>query len=219
MIHLVIPGNPLAKARARTFQRGCKIITWDPQWQTKESVKNELEAQIRQKIGGAVPLPYFTKNRAVEVHFCFFMPYPKDLNRWIESYHKKTPDASNCVKFYEDALNGIAFADDSQIVSLLAHKIYSENPRTEIMIMEIKDDIIDPDINKILLNFSKEDVQKLHALTSVLHQKTANFNFNDDPQAWAQTTSSLIKEIADKFAQKLAKIKRIGNSRNREAGD
>lgn len=48
-----------------------------------------------------------------------------------------TPDVSNYVKLVEDALNGIVYKDDSQIVELIARKYYSDDPRTEIIISEV----------------------------------------------------------------------------------
>jgi Holliday junction resolvase RusA-like endonuclease len=46
-------------------------------------------------------------------------------------------DTSNYVKGIEDALNGIIYKDDSQIVDLYAAKYYSDNPRVEISVKEI----------------------------------------------------------------------------------
>ena len=50
----------------------------------------------------------------------------------------KKPDIDNLIKFVLDALQGqnAYFVDDSQVVRILAEKIYSDNPRTEIMIVE-----------------------------------------------------------------------------------
>lgn len=47
---------------------------------------------------------------------------------------KKKPDCDNIAKICLDALNGIAFPDDSQIVLLLVVKHYSENPRVEVLL-------------------------------------------------------------------------------------
>jgi len=44
------------------------------------------------------------------------------------------PDLSNYVKFLEDALNGVVWMDDAQIVKLVALKDYSDNPRVELTI-------------------------------------------------------------------------------------
>jgi len=47
------------------------------------------------------------------------------------------PDADNYLKSCLDALNGIAFRDDSQAVSIHVHKFYSHTPRTEIEVEEL----------------------------------------------------------------------------------
>lgn len=42
------------------------------------------------------------------------------------------PDTDNYIKSTLDGLNGILWEDDNQIVDLVAHKYYSDNPRVEI---------------------------------------------------------------------------------------
>ena len=49
----------------------------------------------------------------------------------------KRPDWDNVGKIVTDALNGVAYDDDSQIVSASVEKYYSEEPRTEIKIERI----------------------------------------------------------------------------------
>lgn len=46
----------------------------------------------------------------------------------------KTPDCDNIAKVCLDALNEIAYPDDSQVVALLVLKYYDENPRVEIVL-------------------------------------------------------------------------------------
>jgi Holliday junction resolvase RusA-like endonuclease len=48
----------------------------------------------------------------------------------------KKPDLDNIAKICLDALNKLAFDDDSQIVALRVEKHYSEEPRVEIEITE-----------------------------------------------------------------------------------
>ena len=50
----------------------------------------------------------------------------------------KKPDLSNIVKGIEDALNGLAYKDDSSIVFLSVAKCYSEVPRVEVILREIE---------------------------------------------------------------------------------
>lgn len=54
----------------------------------------------------------------------FYLPRPKSLPKRVV-YPVKKPDVTNLVKGTEDALKGIAFADDSQIVSLRVAKHYA----------------------------------------------------------------------------------------------
>lgn len=50
----------------------------------------------------------------------------------------KTPDADNCAKIVLDSLNSIAYRDDSQIVSLIVVKRWTEeNERIEFRLDEI----------------------------------------------------------------------------------
>jgi len=51
--------------------------------------------------------------------------------------HTKKPDGDNVVKSIADALNGIAYDDDSAVVDLTISKDYSEKPRVEVEIEEI----------------------------------------------------------------------------------
>jgi Holliday junction resolvase RusA-like endonuclease len=54
-----------------------------------------------------------------------------------EIRHTKKIDADNLAKACLDALNGLAYYDDSQICSLSVSKWYSDTPRVEIMIREV----------------------------------------------------------------------------------
>ena len=47
------------------------------------------------------------------------------------------PDLDNVVKLILDAINGIVFADDKQVVSISASKAYSDTPRTTVQTTEI----------------------------------------------------------------------------------
>ena len=46
------------------------------------------------------------------------------------------PDIDNSVKSIFDALNGVAYHDDSQIVDLSVRKCYGETPKVEVVIDE-----------------------------------------------------------------------------------
>lgn len=49
----------------------------------------------------------------------------------------KKPDFDNVGKVIADALNGIAYYDDAQIVEAVVSKRYSDRPRVEVQIMQL----------------------------------------------------------------------------------
>ena len=68
---------------------------------------------------------------SLSLHFCLKIPKSWSLekkNRALsgEIHHINKPDASNLVKIFEDALNKIAYIDDSQIDCLNVKKSYGE---------------------------------------------------------------------------------------------
>ena len=51
------------------------------------------------------------------------------------AFHVTKPDLDNCLKLVLDALNGVFFLDDRQIMHINAYKLYGDTPCTEIAIM------------------------------------------------------------------------------------
>ena len=49
----------------------------------------------------------------------------------------KKPDTDNIAKAILDALNGLAYYDDAQVVNLEVQKRYSNEPRAEVFINDI----------------------------------------------------------------------------------
>ena len=47
------------------------------------------------------------------------------------------PDTDNYIKSTLDGLNGLLWEDDNQIVDLIAHKYYSDNPRVEVEVNKV----------------------------------------------------------------------------------
>lgn len=55
-----------------------------------------------------------------------------------EIRHAKKPDADNIIKSICDALNGVAYVDDGQIVCVSCRKLYSDKARCEVTITELE---------------------------------------------------------------------------------
>jgi Holliday junction resolvase RusA-like endonuclease len=51
------------------------------------------------------------------------------------------PDADNFVKSIKDALSKVIWKDDSQVVSMIVHKWYSDSPRVEVKVDQIQTEV------------------------------------------------------------------------------
>jgi len=123
-----IPGVPIPQARARGGRNGW----YDPQ----ATVKRNILDYVKPLIGNDAPI-----STAISLSITFYMPIPTSLSikrqkKLIGSPHIKRPDVDNFLKFIFDTLNGVVWKDDCLIYSIVANKIYDENPRTIIKITE-----------------------------------------------------------------------------------
>lgn len=141
-IEFTIPGPPVPQGRPRAgkIQNGRKkgqTVLYDPKESKDYKVYVSLIAQhyapkklieeplsVQMKIYRGIPKSMAKKDKAAAL---------AGLNRPITK-----PDNSNYAKGIEDALNGVIYKDDSQIVDLSVSKYYSDNPRVEISIKEIE---------------------------------------------------------------------------------
>lgn len=75
---------------------------------------------------GAQPYAGELLTGPVFVRAWFFLPRPKSLPRKV-SYHLKKPDLDKLLRATKDALTGVLYRDDSQVVSLTGFKAYAVN--------------------------------------------------------------------------------------------
>ena len=132
MINLIIPGEPVAKGRPRHG----KGFTYTPaKTMNYETLVKELFIISKQiKLDGMLQ---------AEIRCYFKIPKSATKGKLLAMQHNivrpvKRPDTDNLAKICLDALNGLAYKDDSQIVELFVGKYYSNDPRVEIKIAEIK---------------------------------------------------------------------------------
>lgn len=149
-MEITIPGDPIAKARARTVRRGKISMSYDPQQVQKEYCKNFLKWKLKTLFESNDKEILIELNKIASAEFFSvdiesYMPIPKSLSKHKRKalegdciYHNKKPDGDNLMKFVFDCANGILFKDDSQIVKGSFEKIYSSNPRTVININVLK---------------------------------------------------------------------------------
>ena len=127
-----IPGEPVGKGRPRFTKSG---HTYTP-----ERTRNYEEIT---ELCYCRECRNYRFESAVGVQIHAFYEIPKSANKERAELMKggellplKKPDADNVGKIVLDALNGIAWDDDAQVVSLEVQKEYSENPRVEVTICD-----------------------------------------------------------------------------------
>lgn len=127
-INCRIYGCPVPQGRPRFQKIGNFVKPYDPQ--ESKSWKETVKSQVIDR-GGATIL-----DGALTMTLRFHLPRPKSLPKKV-THHTKKPDVDNLVKAIKDALRGICYNDDSQIVDLHAHKEYHEQPGVTIQISKI----------------------------------------------------------------------------------
>lgn len=134
VIHLTVLGDPSAQQRHKHFNRGKFSGTYDPSKEKKESFLS-----IIQKNAPETPI-----TDPIMIEVTFYMSRPQGhyktgknssmLKDSAPEWHTAKKDLDNMVKFCTDAMNKVFYRDDSQICSIVAKKLYSERPRTDITI-------------------------------------------------------------------------------------
>lgn len=132
MIHFTIPGEPVAKGRPRFFNN--HAVTPEKTVLYENLVKTSYINEFRGiRLQGQI---------AIEVIAYFSIPKSTSIKKYADMHRgairpTKKPDADNILKGISDALNKIAFDDDSQIVSAMVEKWYSDTPRVEVNMYEL----------------------------------------------------------------------------------
>ena len=130
-----IPGEPVGKARAKTVKNKYtgKTMSYTPEKTAnyenlvKVCYKGVYFGDSPIKVGidayFKVPTSYSQKKK----HQCLFNSCPVT----------KKPDCDNIAKIICDALNGIAYDDDKQIIELTVRKRWAEFAHVEVEICSI----------------------------------------------------------------------------------
>ena len=128
-MHFEVIGVPQGKARARTF--------YNPKLGKHQSITPDktvlYENLIKTSFMAAENKKTFFDGEPVEMYITALFPIPKSTTkkdreriRNKELFPIKKPDSDNIAKVICDALNGVAYHDDTQIVKLEVRKQYTE---------------------------------------------------------------------------------------------
>ena len=132
----VVLGDPVAQGRPRFSRQGGFVKAYDP---TKS---RDYKQYIR--LVASEDAPEAPVTGAVLLSVRIYRPIPKSMPRYkreaaLAGKLRPTtrPDVSNVLKGVEDALKGLWYVDDSQIVGYgELGKWYSERPRIEVTMAE-----------------------------------------------------------------------------------
>ncbi len=139
-IDLVMYGEPVAQGRPRFTTRGGYPRAYDPA--KSRNFKERLSLDAQRQMDGREPL-----QGALELSIRVYRGIPKSFSKrkraaaeGKEIQPTTRPDIDNYVKGVKDALTGVCWNDDSQIVNYIEPfgKYYSETPRVEVTIREVE---------------------------------------------------------------------------------
>lgn len=139
-IFLAIPGAPTAKGRPRFSRRSGRAYTPAKTAQAEGTLASRALALLSAHPDAAS----WPSHTALHLNAVFVLPIPASWPAWkreaaladgVRPVGK--PDVDNLVKLAKDALNGVLWVDDSQVVALTAHKVYGAEPKTCIYVAEL----------------------------------------------------------------------------------
>lgn len=139
-IYMTIPGDPVAKGRARTATRHLKSgRTYVAHITPEKTERYEARVAIfaQQAMAGRP-----AAQGAVVLSVRAYFPIPPSWSKKRQQaaregteFHTKKPDLDNVIKALKDGMNGVVWVDDCQVVALDGcRKLFSDTPRVEVVV-------------------------------------------------------------------------------------
>lgn len=132
-IHFSVFGKPMGKARPRFTMTG---HAYTP------AATREYEQRVKEAYLESAKTSHFS-DRPVAVKIMAFYPIPSKANKAqrtamerLEVYPTSKPDCDNIIKIICDALNGVAYRDDAQVVAVTCQKCYGAKPSVHVVITD-----------------------------------------------------------------------------------
>ncbi|WP_186121474.1 RusA family crossover junction endodeoxyribonuclease [Burkholderia gladioli] len=128
---------PVPKARPRFARRGARVTTYTPA--KTESYEGHVKFMARLAMRSTPP---YTGPVRLVIYIAVPIPASWSRKRQAEAAAgeigaTKKPDEDNVVKALKDAMNGIVYLDDSQVVSNHIEKFYAREPGVRIEATEL----------------------------------------------------------------------------------
>mgnify|MGYP000721437011 CR=1 FL=1 len=136
MCDFEVEGKPVGKGRPRFKRMGNFVQTYTPE---KTAAYEKLVRLRFQNAGGVIT----EKPVRIKIVACFAPPKSTRKRDKAEMLANrilpvKKPDSDNIAKIILDALNKIAYIDDSQVIELVVKKRYSAEAKVTVHIEEIE---------------------------------------------------------------------------------
>lgn len=119
---------PTVKGRPRFSRKTGRAFTPEKTRSAERETADLLEKVYQYDI--------IEKGTPIAICLTFYLPRPKSASKEKRPWPDVRPDVDNFVKLALDAMQGIVFEDDSQIIECNCRKLYADagEPRTEVVI-------------------------------------------------------------------------------------
>jgi Holliday junction resolvase RusA-like endonuclease len=135
-IYFVVPGAPYGKGRPRASSRGGFVRLYTP----AATMAYEAEiARLAEIARADWPVMATPMSLRVIAHHPIPVSWSKKKQQaaLAGDVIPGKPDLDNVAKAVLDALNGVIYDDDKQVIKLVAEKRYSFDPRVEVYVHEV----------------------------------------------------------------------------------
>lgn len=136
-VYFVVYGTPIGKGRPRATSRGGFVRMYTDAKTLGFEAAVADEARIAMKEWEPFDTP-------MQLQLSAYYPIPKSWSKKKRQQaidgdlhpHVK-PDLDNVLKAVLDAINGVVYVDDSQVINMVATKRYSTDARIEVYLHEV----------------------------------------------------------------------------------
>ncbi|WP_337032468.1 RusA family crossover junction endodeoxyribonuclease [Paenibacillus illinoisensis] len=134
-IQFTVYGNPVAQGRPKFSSQGGFTRAYDP--------KNSKDYKDYVRLAAAEHAPAALLEGPLGMVLTVYRSTPKSFSKKKAAQAEAgqirpitKPDVDNYLKGVKDALKGVIWKDDSQVVEVFAQKRYSARPRIEVKIKQ-----------------------------------------------------------------------------------
>lgn len=127
-----VPGDPVPQPRPRITTRGKHGHAYVPASHPIHAYRAAIAAAA--KAAGATPTDRAPLTLILDLVFVRPKSHYRKAGVRDDAPRLPRPDCSNVLKGVEDALNGVAWVDDSQVGKVIVEKSYGTEARTTVRI-------------------------------------------------------------------------------------